>query len=131
MINNNEGQIPFQESWAFPSEIKTLLGASWFETLDAPDKFASGRPKKLVRFLGEGFGPARAILGEREGMLLTSKKTGLPYVVCRRKETPPRAPRTQKPKSAGSPLDASMIFDESEEPPPQIHILKRSASIAP
>ena len=128
MINNNEGQIPFQESWAFPSEIKTLLGASWFETLDAPDKFASGRPKKLVRFLGEGFGPARAILGEREGMLLTSKKTGLPYVVCRRKETPPRAPRTQKPKPAGSPLDASMVLCDDDEVPPPVTILRREMS---
>ena len=127
-MDNKEGQVPFQESWAFPSEIKTLLGASWFETLDAPDKFASGRPKKLVRFLGEGFGPARAILGEREGMLLTSKKTGLPYVVCRRKETPPRAPRTQKPKSAGSPLDASMVFNDDDEVPPPVTILRREMS---
>ena len=134
--SNTEGSEPFTVTWGYPSEVKTALGASWYEVTNTSNAYASGRPKLLVKFYGAGYGANRALIAERDGMELSSKRTGDPYIVCKRLATPQKTQRPPGPiqmarANVGSPLDRSMIFDESEEPPPQISILKRSASIAP
>jgi hypothetical protein len=95
-MDNTEGNIPFMITWAFPSEVKKTLGASWFELDSYPEdskqEFSSGRPRKLVRFYGKGYGSSREVLTEREAMELVSVATGLPYIVCRRAAPVPRDP---------------------------------------
>ena len=85
---NEEGKVPFDQTWCFPGDLKATLGSSWFEILPTPDQFASGRPKYLARFFGDGYGVNRPIIAQRDAMELTSKKTGRPYYVCRREATP-------------------------------------------
>ena len=87
-MSNKEGQVPFEQTWVFPSEMKKTLGASWFEVLPTPDTYASGRPKFLARYYGAGYGVNRPIIAQRDAMELMSKKTGRPYYVCRREATP-------------------------------------------
>ena len=132
-MNNTEGSEPFAVTWGYPSEVKTALGASWYEVVPSLNAYASGRPKLLVRFYGAGYGANRALIAERDGMELSSKRTGDPYVVCKRLATPQRPPGPIKMSRAhvGSPLDASVIFNDDDEVPPQISILKRSTSFAP
>jgi hypothetical protein len=84
---NNEGQVPFEQTWCFPSEMKKTLQASWYEVLPTPFTYASGREKFLARFYGPGYGANRPIVAVRDAMELTSKKTGRPYHVCRREPT--------------------------------------------
>ena len=95
-MDNIEGSVPFMTTWAFPSDVKKTLGASWFELDSYPEDqkqdFASGRPRKLVRFYGKGYGSTREILAEREAMELMSSSSGLPYTVCRRAAPVPRTP---------------------------------------
>ena len=134
--SNTEGSEPFTVTWGYPSEVKTALGASWYEVVPTQLTYASGRPKLLVRFFGAGYGDNRKVIAERDGMELSSKRTGDPYIVCKRLATPQKTQRPPGPirmsrTNVGSPLDASMIFDESEEPPPQISILKRETSVVP
>ena len=86
-MSNNEGNVPFADTWCFPSELKTKLCASWYEVLPTPHTFASGRPKFLARFYGPGYGANRPIIAVRDAMELTSKKTGRPYHVVKREET--------------------------------------------
>ena len=132
-MNNTEGSEPFAVTWGYPSEVKTALGASWYEVVPSLNTYASGRPKLTVRFFGAGYGANRALIAERDGMELSSKRTGDPYVVCKRLATPQRSPGPIKMSRAhvGSPLDASMVFNDDDEVPPQISILKRSTSFAP
>ena len=87
-MSSKDGLVPFEQTWAFPSELKATLGASWFEVLPTPDNYASGRPKYLARFFGDGYGANRRIIAQRDAMELVSKKTGRPYYVCRREATP-------------------------------------------
>jgi hypothetical protein len=83
-MNTNEGSVPFSETWGFPDEVKKALGASWYEVLPSKDFYASGRANLIVRYYGAGYGPARTILADHDGMKLTSSKTGKPYVVSKR-----------------------------------------------
>ena len=78
----------FNESWGFPSEIKTQLGAASFDLRPLPDNFRSGRQKWECLFFSED----RKLISRRVAMPLTSKKTGKPYHVCAREE--PAPPRT-------------------------------------
>ena len=134
--SNTEGSEPFAVTWGYPSEVKTALGASWYEVVPSLNTYASGRPKLTVRFFGAGYGANRALIAERDGMELSSKRTGDLYVVCKRLATPQKTQRPPGPikmsrAHVGSPLDASVIFNDDDEVPPQISILKRSTSFAP
>ena len=128
-VSNTEGSEPFAVTWGYPSEVKTALGASWYEVVPSLNTYASGRPKLTVRFFGAGYGANRALIAERDGMELSSKRTGDPYVVCKRLATPQKIKMSRA--HVGSPLDASVIFNDDDEVPPQISILKRSTSFAP
>ena len=86
-MSNIEGQVPFTDTWGFPSDLKKSLSASWFEVIPTPYTFASGRPKFIVRFYGAGYGANRPIIAARDAMELISKKTGRPYHVCKREAT--------------------------------------------
>ena len=82
----------FQSQWGYPSEIKTDLGAAYYELRPLPDNFRSGRPKWECLF----FSADRKLVSRRLAMELVSKKTGKPYRVCARNEpAPPRAIRQQ------------------------------------
>ena len=83
----NNGKT-FNESWGFPSEIKTQLGAASFDLRPLPDNFRSGRQKWECLF----FDKDNKLISRRVAMPLTSKKTGKPYHVCAREE--PAPPRT-------------------------------------
>ena len=85
-MNNSD----FLTQWGYPSEIKTELGASYYEMRHLPDTFRSGRPKMEC--------------------LLVSKKTGKPYRVCARNEpAPPRTILTRQ--QTGSDADALDVLN--------------------
>ena len=79
----------FQSQWGYPSEIKTDLGAAYYELRHLPDTFRSGRPKMECLF----FSADRKLVSRRMAMELVSKKTNKPYRVCARNEPapPPRS----------------------------------------
>ena len=91
----------FAESWPYASKIKDSLGATSYETDFAcpPRSFRSGRPIKVVTFYS-GHGDARRVLERRDGMTLTSKRTGRSYDVVRAnpKQTSSAAPRKGAPQ---------------------------------
>ena len=78
---------PFSENWSFPSEVKSSLGAAFFETAQTNYYYSTGRPKFITKFYSA---ENKAILATRDSMELISKRTGNPYIVCRSRETPPK-----------------------------------------
>ena len=78
----------FMSQWGYPSEIKTEIGAAYYELRPLADNFHSGRPKWECLF----FSADRKLVSHRTAMELISKKTNKPYRVCARNE--PAAPRT-------------------------------------
>ena len=78
----------FEESWAFPNEIKKALGATGYDINDTASNFSTGRPRLEAVFY-EGDGSARKVIKRRTAMELISKRTGVPYTVVSRK--PPAA----------------------------------------
>ena len=74
----------FEASWMFPNELKKDLGASGYDVNPTMDTFSTGRAKfEAVFFEGEGHN--RKVVERRTAMELTSRKTGKPYHVVRRK----------------------------------------------
>ena len=97
----------FQSQWAYPSEVKTDLGAAYYELRPLPDTFRSGRPKMECLFFSSG----RMLVSRRMAMELVSKKTGKPYRVCARNEpAPPRTILTRQ--QTGSDADAVDVLNE-------------------
>jgi hypothetical protein len=129
MTSDNERNIPFGETWGFPNDIKNDLKASWYETVPSPDTYASGRPKLMVRFYGAGYGASRPLIAERDGMELISKKTGKPYIVCRRKAIPPVITGILKRPKTMSPIDLSSLYEALPDEVPPIP-LARTQSVA-
>ena len=74
----------FFQTWGFPSEVKASINAHSFEVYpapSAPSAYKSGRLRYVCSFADE-FGN---VVGTRDAMRLTSKKTGKEYDVCLRK----------------------------------------------
>ncbi len=70
----------FKLTWAFPSEIKTALGASSYDIQIAPGTYKSGRQRFTCTFLDAN----RAVLDTREAMELVSKVSRKFYHVVKR-----------------------------------------------
>lgn len=75
----------FEESWAFPNDLKLQLGASSWKVERSTELYKSGRPIDLVTFSGvrpsDGGNADWKVV--RKGMTLISKK-GDPYIMCLR-----------------------------------------------
>ena len=75
----------FFVTWGFPSEVKSSIpNAHSYEVtpaLSPPSAFKSGRPRYVCSFADE----FKNVVGTRDAMRLTSKKTGKEYDVCLRK----------------------------------------------
>ena len=105
----------FAASWPYASKIKEELEATSYETDFAcpPRSFRSGRPIKVVTFYS-GHGDARRVIERRDGMTLTSKRTGRTYDVCR--ATPPKNPPdkwgAQRPLPAAAQYDIDDVLSE-------------------
>ena len=81
----------FLSQWGYPSEIKTELGAAYYELRNLPDNYRSGRPKMECLF----FSADRKLVSRRMAMELVSKKTNKPplsaqYVADSKPTTPTR-----------------------------------------
>ena len=96
----------FMSQWGYPSEIKTEIGAAYYELRPLPDNFRSGRPKWECLF----FSANRKLVSRRMAMELMSKKTGKPYRVCARCE--PAPPRTVLSRQQTNDADASALLNE-------------------
>ena len=96
----------FQSQWAYPSEVKTDLGAAYYELRPLPDTFRSGRPKMEALF----FSADRKLVSRRMAMELVSKKTNKPYRGCARNE--PAPPRTILSREQSSDADALDLLNE-------------------
>ena len=98
----------FAASWPYASKIKEELGSTGYETDFAcpPRSFKSGRPVMTVTFFA-GHGDARRVIEQRDGMKLTSKRTGRTYDVVRAN---PKQSRTES-WGAGRPLPAAAQYD--------------------
>ena len=96
----------FLAQWGYPSEIKTQLGAAYYELRNLPDNFRSGRPKMEALF----FSADRKLVIRRMAMELVSKKTGKPYRVCARNE--PAPPRAILSRQQTNDVDASALLNE-------------------
>ena len=88
----------FEESWAFPNEVRKELGASGYDINDTPGNFSTGRPRLEAVFY-EGQGHNRRVIETRTAMRLISKKTGKPYEVVSRKPDLQRAASPSRPAS--------------------------------
>ena len=95
----------FLSQWGYPSEIKTELGASYYELRNLPDIFRSGRPKMECLF----FSADRKLVSRRLAMELVSKKTNKPYRVVARNE--PAPPRTILKREQSSDADALDVLN--------------------
>ena len=92
----------FLAQWAYPSEVKTDLGAAYYELRHLPDNYRSGRPKMECLF----FSADRKLVSRRMAMELVSKKTNKPYRVCVRCEpAPPRAILKREQSTCASTTD--------------------------
>ena len=91
----------FQSQWGYPSEIKTDLGAAYYELRHLPDNYRSGRPKMECLF----FSADRKLVSRRMAMELVSKKTNKPYRVCARCEPAPPRAILKREQSTTDPLD--------------------------
>ena len=91
----------FQSQWGYPSEIKSELGAAYYELRHLPDTFHSGRPKMECLFVSAD----RKLVSRRLAMELTSKKTGKPYRICARNEPAPPRAILKREQSTTDPLD--------------------------
>ena len=79
---------PFQESWAYPNQLKSELKAASYDIQPFPGSFKSGRSKWMAIFMnGE-----RKVIARRIGMELVSARTGEPYNVFSREEWVDREP---------------------------------------
>ena len=96
----------FQSQWGYPSEIKTDLGAAYYELRNLPDNYRSGRPKMECLF----FSADRKLVSRRMAMELVSKKTNKPYRVCARNE--PAGPRTILKREQSSDADALDVLND-------------------
>jgi hypothetical protein len=90
-INKIDARIArrtFQDDWVFPSAIKQQIGALNYVTTDVIGadgnivKYNSGRIKKVTRFYTVNANEIPD--SQKESMELISKKTGQPYIVCKR-----------------------------------------------
>ena len=83
-MTSSGNRSDFQADWGFPSEVRTTIhNAGVFDVRPCPGTYKSGRPKFQAIFLSHD---RKSIVARRDAMELTSKKTGLPYFVCRRQE---------------------------------------------
>ena len=96
----------FLSQWGYPSEIKTEIGAAYYELRPLPDNFRSGRPKMEALF----FSADRKLVSRRLAMELTNKKTGKPYHVCARNE--PAPPRTVLSRQQTNEAEALDVLNE-------------------
>ena len=79
---------PFQESWAYPNQLKSELKAASYDIQPFPGSFKSGRSKWMAIFMnGE-----RKVIARRIGMELVSARTGETYKVFSREEWVDREP---------------------------------------
>ena len=98
----------FQSQWGYPSEIKTEIGAAYYELRPLPDNFRSGRPKWECLF----FSADRKLVSRRTAMELVSKKTGKPYRVCARNEPAPPQRSILRREQSSTDADASALLNE-------------------
>ena len=77
----------FRTDWAFPSEVKTALGADSYEVIDTQLAYSTGRTKYEARFYS-GKGRERQLITTRDAMELIGKGSGKKYFVCRAAERP-------------------------------------------
>ena len=96
----------FMSQWGYPSEIKTEIGAAYYELRPLPDNFRSGRPKWDCLF----FSADRKLVSRRLAMELVNKWTNKKYYVCARNE--PAAPRTVLSRQQTNDADASALLNE-------------------
>ena len=97
----------FMSQWGYPSEIKTEIGAAYYELRPLPDNFRSGRPKWECLF----FSSDRKLVSRRMAMELVSKKTGKPYRVCARNEPAPQRTILTRQQTS-SDADAHDVLNE-------------------
>ena len=97
----------FMSQWGYPSEIKTEIGAAYYELRPLPDNFRSGRPKWECLF----FSADRKLVSRRMAMELVSKKTGKPYRVCARNEPAPQRTILTRQQTS-SDADAHDVLNE-------------------
>ena len=97
----------FLSQWGYPSEIKTEIGAAYYEFRNLPDNYRSGRPKMECLF----FSADRKLVSRRMAMELVSKKTNKPYRVCARGEPAPPQ-RTVLSRQQTNDADASALLNE-------------------
>lgn len=83
----------FEESWAYPIEVKKTLGAASYDIRPTPENFRSGRAKWEALF----FSGDRKLISRRTAMELTSKRTNTKYVVCQREESATPRPQSADP----------------------------------
>ena len=97
----------FQSQWGYISEIKTEIGAAYYEIRPLPDNYRSGRPKMECLF----FSADRKLVSRRMAMELMSKKTGKPYRVVARNEPAPQRTVLSR-QQTGSDADALDVLNE-------------------
>jgi hypothetical protein len=95
---------PFNETWAYPADLKTKLLAISYDVRPLNEAFRSGRSKFECVFRGS----EQRVVARRLAMCLTSK-AGLPYYVCLRDE----------PKAAPA-RPTTSFADENSAPDPVI-----------
>ena len=93
----------FRETWAYPSEVlKTVSGAVRFDVRPIPGCYKSGRQRFEATFVSSD---NKKVVGRREAMSLTSKRTGKQYYVCKRVDPSKAESALQALSSAGFGID--------------------------
>ena len=72
----------FRETWGYPNEVlKTIPDAVRYDVRPIPGCYKSGRQKYQATFVSSD---NKKVVGRREAMSLTSKRSGQQYYVCKR-----------------------------------------------
>ena len=93
----------FREMWGYPNEVlKTIPDAVRYDVRPIPGCYKSGRQKYQATFVSSD---NKKVVGRREAMSLTSKRTGKQYYVCKRVDPPKAENALQALSSAGFDID--------------------------
>ena len=94
---------PFREMWGYPNEVlQTIPDAVRYDVRPIPGCYKSGRQKYQATFVSAD---NKKVVGRREAMSLTSKRSGQQYYVCKRADPSKGEDALQALSSAGFDID--------------------------
>ena len=100
---SNSEPDEFRKTWGFPNEIKASIpGAARYEVRPIPGCYKSGRQRFEATFVNTD---NKKVVGRREAMSLTSKRSGQQYYVCKRADPSKGEDALQALSSAGFGID--------------------------